>query len=381
MTSVSIDRNTEVPRVGHGEEEVSKARLEPTRVAVVGVGYWGKNYIRVLGELGDASLTMICDERAAALSVIGSQAPDAVLTPDFEDVLQSDEVDAIVLCTQASTHFDLARRALAAGKDVLVEKPLTTRSNDALSLVEYAREGDRILLVGHTFIYNPGIQAIRSYIDSYALGQIYYLYARRTNLGPVRSDVGVTWDLASHDVAIFNYLLDETPIWVSANGISVLGGTQSDAAFISIGYSSGIAGHIHVSWAEPNKVREVVVVGSDRRLAFDDLNTSERVRIFDKGVKVAPTDRIAGFGEIQLAIQDGAITSPLLPSREPLKSLAGHFLHCIRRGERPITPGPDGVAVVRTMEAIDRSISLGGTRVLLDDVSPSSFTSHEERTS
>jgi predicted dehydrogenase len=339
-----------------------RRHVQRTGVAVVGVGYWGRNYMRIFGELADARVTMMCDQRIEALASVGHHFPHVIATSHFDDVLESPDVQAVVICTQASTHYDLASRALAAGKDVLVEKPFTTRSSEAEMLVAEAAAADRLLLVGHTFIYNPGIQAVKEHMERLVLGRIYYLYARRTNLGPIRNDVNASWDLASHDVAIFNYLLDGVPEWVSAVGIDVLGAGHEDAAFISMGYADGVVAHIHASWAEPNKVREVVVVGSDSRLAFDDLNPNERVRIYEKGVK-ASQPRISGFGEHHFAIQDGAIVSPVVPPREPLKSLCGHFLHCIRRGERPLTPGRDGIAVVQTMETIDMSIALGGAPV------------------
>jgi predicted dehydrogenase len=344
----------------------ARETIRRTGVAVVGVGYWGRNYMRVMGELADARVAMMCDQRIQALASVSQHFPSVIATSTFDDVLASPDVDAVVISTDALTHYELASRAVEAGKDVLVEKPFTTSLREANDLVARASAAERLLLVGHTFIYNPGIEAIRGYVRRFALGRIYYLYARRTNLGPIRTDVDATWDLASHDVAIFNYVLDDTPRWVSAVGIEALGSGRHDAAFISLGYGGGVVGHIHVSWAEPNKVREVVVVGSDSRLAFDDLNPNERVRIFEKGVKASGEARIAGFGEQAFSIQDGDITSPALPVREPLKNLCGHFLHCIRRGERPLTPGAHGVEVVRTMEAVARSIAQGGGQIPIE---------------
>jgi predicted dehydrogenase len=347
---------------GRGPETVAR-----TGVAVVGVGYWGRNYMRVVGELADARVSMMCDESIEALSSVCTHYPSVISTSNYDDVLASPDVTAVIISTHATTHYELASRALEAGKDVLVEKPLTTNATEATDLVSQAAAANRVLLTGHTFIYNPGIQAIRGYIRRFALGKIYYLYARRTNLGPIRTDVDASWDLASHDVAIFNYLLEDTPRWASAVGIDALGCGRQDAAFISLGYEGGVVGHVHVSWAEPNKVREVVVVGSDGRLAFDDLNPTERVRIFEKGVKAMPQmSSVSGFGKHLFSIQDGDITSPAIPALEPLKSLCGHFLHCIRRGERPLTPGEHGVDVVRTMEAISESIRGGGAPIYLD---------------
>jgi predicted dehydrogenase len=354
----------------NGRRRNGSRPTEPTSVAVIGCGYWGVNYVRVLGELTDCAVVLACDAREERLREIQHKFPGVGVTTSVDDVLCAPEVDAVVICTEATSHFELASRALDNGKDILVEKPLTTTVVDARELVVRGEALGRVLLVGHTFVYNPGVQKLKTYINDSDIGAVYYLYARRTNLGPIRSDVNASWDLATHDVAIFNHLLDDSPNWVSAVGVNALGNGKLDAAFIALGYGAGVVGHVHVSWAEPNKVREVVVVGSDKRIAFNDLDPLERVRVFDKGVKHASPDRFPGFAEHQLTIRDGDITSPALPVREPLKSVCGHFLHCIRRDEVPLTGGRDGIEVVRVMEAIDRSMALRGAPVEIGDELP-----------
>ena len=186
---------------------------------------------------------------------------------------------------------------------------------------------------------------------------MYYLYSRRTNLGPIRQDVNAVWDLASHDVAIFDYLLGSRPLWVSAIAARVLRSEREDVSFISLGYEDGLVAHIHVSWAEPHRVREVVVVGSDQRIAFNDLDPLEQVRVYDKGVAPAEKLEPGGFGNHRFRVRDGAIISPLVPVIEPLKMQSGHFLHCIRRGEKPLTGGRLGRDVVLVMEAVDESVA------------------------
>ena len=197
------------------------------------------------------------------------------------------------------------------------------------------------------------------------LGEIYYLYSQRTNLGPIRGDVNALWDLATHDVAIFEYLLERTPEWVSAVATNVLRSEHEDVGFVTLGYPDGVVAHVHASWADPSKVREVVVVGSDRRVVFNDLDPLERVRVYDKGVraKSAGNGNSNGFGNYHLLVRDGAIHSPVVPVSEPLKMQSGHFLHCIRRGEPPLTSGELGRNVVRVMEAVDRSIAGHGAPV------------------
>jgi predicted dehydrogenase len=339
-----------------------------TRVAILGSGYWGINYVRVLGELPDAEVAVVCDQRVSRLDEVARRFPGMALTDDLDEALAVDGVEAAVVCTQAVTHREIAGRALEAGKHVLVEKPLTTTVPEANELIHLAAASERILLVGHTFVYNPGVRKIKSLMRDDVLGGVYYVYARRTNLGPIRWDVNAIWDLAPHDVAIFNYLLDERPRWVSAVGGRVLNNTREDVGFISLGYPDDIIGHIHVSWADPHKVREFVVVGSDARVAFDDLNLGEHVRVFEKGVKSAAEEEPETFGEFHLQVRDGDIKSPTLPVTEPLKELTGHFLHCIRRGEEPRTGGEQGRDVVAVMQAIEASLAQNGGPVAVDQV-------------
>lgn len=328
-------------------------------VAIVGCGYWGINYVRVFSELPESQVVVVCDRRADRLQEVGRRFPGVELTMEFEDAVRLDGVDAVVVCTEATAHHAIAHRCLAAGKHVLVEKPLTTTVADAEELIALAESKGVTLMVGHTFLYNTGIRKVKSYIDQAAVGRVYYLYARRTNLGPIRRDVSALWDLAPHDVSIFNYLLDGMPEWVSAVGAKALRNSREDVGFISLGYPDGVIGHIHVSWANPSKVREVVVVGSDKRIVFDDLNALERVRVFEKGVTPAPAEA-SSYGEYQFLIRDGDIISPRLEVSEPLKSQSSHFLECITQGSRPLSGGQEGLEVVQVMAAIDRSIEHNG---------------------
>ena len=333
-------------------------------VAVIGCGYWGVNYVRVLNELPEAQVVAVCDQRSERLEEIAKRFPGVHLTTNVDTVLQHDGVVAAVVCTNAATHYDVTSRALSAGKHVLVEKPLTTVSADADELIAQAKARSAVLMVGHTFVYNGGIRKMKEYIDA-APDQIYYLYALRTNLGPIRRDVNALWDLASHDVAIFNFLLDSAPRWVSAVGAKVLRNCREDVGFITLGYDSPhgeIVGHIHVSWADPHKAREVVVVGSDRRIVFNDLNGSEQVRIFEKGVKSTDSEP-ASYGEYHVQIRDGDILSPRIEVSEPLKNECRHFLDCVSSGTAPITNGQAGDEVVRVLEAVDRSLKLKGAPV------------------
>ena len=333
----------------------------PLRIAVVGCGYWGMNYVRIFNELLDARLVAICDERSDRLREVGPRFPGVDLTTDIEDVASNPEVDAVVVCTEATTHYNVTRRLLSAGKHVLVEKPLTTTTPDAQELIALAESKSAVLMVGHTFVFNAGIQKVKEYVQM-GQGRVYYLYARRTNLGPIRRDVNALWDLAPHDIAIFNYLLDSVPEWVSAVGGKVLRNCRHDVGFISLGYPGNIIGHIHVSWADPDKAREVVIVRSDKRIVFNDLNGIEQVRVFEKGVSTLEEEPL-NYGESRFEIRDGDIISPRIKPTEPLKNQCRHFLECVRLGQRPVSGGVEGREVVRVLEAVNRSIECKGQQI------------------
>ena len=330
------------------------------RVAVIGCGYWGVNYVRVVREVADAELVAICEPRLERLRQVGARYPDTDLVPDLDTLLDREDVDAVVIATSATTHYDVARRCLEAGKHVLVEKPLATTSPDGQELVRMADEQGLTLMVGHTFVYNAAVAKLKEYVDEGALGEMYYLYARRTNLGPVRSDVNALWDLAPHDISIFGHLLGAAPEWVSATGVSVLRNGREDVGFITLGYPGGLIGNIHVSWADPDKVRELVVVGSKRRVAFDDVSGTEPVRLFEKGV-AAPEEV-----DFPLKVRDGDIISPRIAPSEPLRNQVEHFIDCLTTGRVPATSGADGLVVVGVMEAVVKSMKRNGAPVPLD---------------
>lgn len=334
-------------------------------VAVIGCGYWGVNYVRILNELPGVTVTAICEQRSERVDEIRQRFPGTPVFSSLDHVLALAEVEAVVICTGATTHFEVASRAIAAGKHLLIEKPLTTDPVDAAQLVQLAQRHGVKLMVGHTFLYNPAVHLVKEHVQRTDLGEIYYLYSCRTNLGPIRHDVNALWDLAPHDVSIFNYLLDSTPRWVSAVGAKVLKNHREDVGFISLGYGDNIVGHIHVSWADPNKVRELVVVGSKQRIVFNDLDTMERVKIFEKGISPVQAEA-ASFGEFQYLMRDGDIISPHVAASEPLKNQCRHFVECVINDQQPQTDGRDGLAVVRVMAAIEQSIQLRGAPIFLD---------------
>jgi predicted dehydrogenase len=327
-------------------------------VAVVGYGRWGVNHVRVLQSLPQTRVVAVVDSDLDHLAELIAVHPDIAATTRLDVLLKRDDVDAIIIATPAATHGTIAQVCLAAGKHVLCEKPLTTRSIDAAPLIRLAEEAGVVLMTGHTFLFNAAVTRMRELLAGDAMGDLYYLYARRTNLGPIRGDVNALWDLACHDVAIFNYLLDATPTWVSATGHRILGTPREDVGFVALKYPDGIMAHIHVSWADPNKVREIVAVGSEKRIVFNDVGGAEPVRIFDRGV--APRAEAAGYGDLPVTVRDGDIVSPRIDMVEPLRAQALHFVACTHTGEPVTSDGRFGRDVVTVLEAIDMSVAANG---------------------
>lgn len=351
----SYEPNTVTPRFGP-----ARSMGTPLRMAVIGCGYWGMNYVRIFNELRESRVVAVCDQRTERVRELVWRLPGMFLTTHTEEIVARHDVDAVVVCTEATTHYDITRPLLQAGKHVLVEKPLTTTVAEAEELISLAESQDVTLMVGHTFLFNAGIQKVKEY--NQGDGRVYYLYARRTNLGPIRRDVNAVWDLAPHDIAIFNYLLGDVPEWVSAVGGKVLRNCREDVGFVTLGYRDNILGHIQVSWADPNKAREIVVVRSDRRIVFNDLNGLEQVRVFEKGVAAVESEPL-NYGEFRFQIRDGDIISPRVEASEPLKNQCRHFLDCVRRKQRPLSSGIEGRDVVRVLEAVNRSMQCKGLQV------------------
>ena len=331
-------------------------------IGLIGYGHWGPNYARVFNELADSRLVAICESSKDRLSAAASRHKDVALTASAAELLANSKVDAVVIATPASTHLDLARAALEAGRDVLLEKPMALVADDCRRLGEMATRGNRILMIGHTFLYNQAVRKVKECMNQFYLGRLYYLHTTRTNLGPIRHDVGAIWDLAPHDVSIFDYLMGAMPTWASATGTKVLSRDREDVGFVTLGYPSDVIANIHVSWANPNKVRELVVVGSNRRIVFDDLNAVEPVRIFEKGVAVSSAD-MDDFGNFKLAMRDGDIVSPKIPAAEPLKSLCSEFVQCVASRKTPLSDAATGARVVQVMEAISKSLAQNGAPV------------------
>ncbi|MEK7467642.1 MAG: Gfo/Idh/MocA family oxidoreductase [Planctomycetota bacterium] len=330
------------------------------RFGVIGCGHWGRNYVRVLHELGDtARLVEICDENRPGIEALRKRFPLVNATTSPEQVFANSGVDAVVIATPAGTHAGLAEKALAAGKHVLLEKPLAATLKDAVKIERLGKERGRVLMVGHTFRYNDAVRKVKDLVARPEFGKTYYMSARRNHLGLIRPDVSAVWDLAPHDVEIFSFLAGAQPVTVSAVGACFLRQGRQDVAFATLTYPNGVIGNIQVSWIDSNKVREVVVIGDRQRIVFDDINGLEPVRVYDKGAEISGD--VNSFGEFKLQLRDGDIRSPKVEMREPLRTQVEHFCDCVRDNKPPMTGGAEGADVVAVLEAIDRSMAAGGT--------------------
>ncbi len=333
------------------------------RIALVGFGHWGPNYLRILQLMDGVEIKAVCDRDPAALQKVRKLFPSVQTVTDFSLLTDDPQVDAVIITTPAISHYELTKQSLGAGKHTLVEKPLALTVEEAEELVELSRKERRVLMVGHTFLYNTAVRKMKECVERGVLGKIYYLQAARTHLGLIRTDVSAVWDLAPHDISIFSYLLGKEPQRVSAVGRGYLNSRLEDVAFVNLFYDDDIIGNIHISWVDSNKLRQVAVIGSKARVVFDDLNTLERLRIFEKGVSLDKP--YTNFGEFQLLLRDGDIVSPKIEIEEPLRSVCLEFIQCVQTGKKPLADGTNGLQVVRVMCAIQQSIERGGEPVLI----------------
>jgi predicted dehydrogenase len=343
------------------EEASTTTRLQ---FGVIGAGYWGPHLIRNISEIPGAQLRAVADLAPERLQALRLRYPGTLLTRDYRDVLSAG-VDAVVIATPVKTHYPLAREALRAGKHVLVEKPLTRRSSEALDLVHLADQEGLVLMAGHTFEYNPAVVALRDIVQRGDIGEVLYVDAARLNLGQFRPDVNVLWDLAPHDISIMNFILRAEPTQVSARGSRCIHPTMHDVAYLELRYPHGVLGHVHVSWLEPAKVRRFTVVGDEKMVVYNDVAPEEKLRIYDKGV--IKTTSSGDFADFQLSYHYGGVSIPPVPSGEPLKIELLHFIDCIRSGKRPQSDGWSGLRVIKVLEAADKSLRNCGTRKTIHD--------------
>lgn len=327
------------------------------QIALVGTGYWGTNIANSLEAAGRAEIRWLCDLDAKNLAAVAARRPAARTTANLDDVLADDAVEAVAVSTPTTTHYEVACRALAAGKHVLVEKPLTASSADAADLIRRAAQADRLIMVGHVFEYNSTIIEVKKMIEAGELGEVHYLHFERTNLGPVRTDVNALWDLASHDISIMCDFLGAAPVDVTANGRAFLNPAVEDVAFATFSFASGAKAHVHASWLNPRKVRQCTVVGSKKMLVWDDLDLQAPIRVFDKRADAEkPAAAEGGLLENKVRLFDAGIFIPNIPMNRPLQAECEHFLDCLESGETPRSDGLSGLRVVCALEAASESM-------------------------
>ena len=335
------------------------------RTAVIGAGHWGPNLITNFHTSDRSRVVRVVDRDTIRLETVSRRFPGIAFGTDAAEVFGDPEVDAVVVATPTSTHFELARQALEAGKHVLVEKPMADSVARCEVLCELAEKANRILMVGHVFIYNDAAEQVKEYIRAGTLGRIYYISMVRTNLGPIRVDVDAAWDLAAHDISLASHWLDSWPRSVSAMGGSWINDGIADAVFATLRYPNEVIVNLHASWLNPRKAREITVVGESKMLTFDDVNLSEPLRIYDKQVTTERSEAafVDDFSAFRMVVREGDIHVPHVSMSQPLKNECEHFLDCVIDGNKPRSGGAEGLAVVKTLEAISASREDNGSQV------------------
>ncbi|MGE5505874.1 MAG: Gfo/Idh/MocA family protein [Actinomycetota bacterium] len=334
------------------------------QIGMVGTGYWGPNMANSLERTGKGRLKWLCDARPENMAALAKRYPHAGTTTSAAEVFADPSVDAVFIATPTTSHYVLVRQALEAGKHVLVEKPITIFADEALALSRLAAEKKLILMVGHVFEYNATIRAVHDLIHSGELGEVYYMHFERTNLGPVRTDVNAMWDLATHDVSIMCDFMKAQPVEVTARGAAYLNKGVEDVVFGTFTFDGGVNAHVHASWLNPRKVRNITVVGSKKMVVWDDLDMRQPIRLFDKRVGLPPLESLTGsFLEHKTMVFDSGVTVPVVQTNEPLLAEIDHFLDCLASGATPRSDGFSGARVVHVIEAACRSMAEGSRAV------------------
>jgi predicted dehydrogenase len=325
-------------------------------IAVIGAGAWGKNHVRVFSEMPNVRLKYVCDKDPSRLSVLKKTYSQSEMVGEVGPILRDPEVKGVVVASSAVSHYALAKEILSADKDVLVEKPMALNSENAREMLELAENRGRILMVGHLLIYHPVVDRLKEMVSSGELGNIHYIYTQRVNLGVIRQDENALLSFAPHDLSVILHLLGEQPVAVSAHGESYIQKGIEDVVFLSLHFPDGKMANIHLSWLDPHKLRKITIVGSQTMVVFDDMEASEKLKIYDKGVKNLSYDT---YGEY-LGLRFGDITIPNIKIGEPLRTEAEHFIQCIESRKEPKTGARDGVKVVDILIAAQKSLKEKG---------------------
>jgi predicted dehydrogenase len=335
-----------------------------TKIAVIGCGAWGINHVRTSLKLQNASLVAICDGSDEACARAQKVAPGIRAESDPEVIFADDEIDAVIIATPAPTHASVVKEALSADKHVFVEKPFVLDLKDGGPLVKLAEERKRVLMVGHLLRYHPYFQKLEQMALGGDLGQIHYAYADRVNLGVVRKDENAFWSLAPHDLSMMCAIMNEEPVEIATTGQAFLNPGIEDVVFSTIKFANGTIGHIHVSWLDPHKHRKMTIVGDQKMAVFDDMEPSEKLKIYDKGVTRKKAVSYAQF----YAVRQGDISIPSIKMTEPLLSEEQHFIDCIQQEKTPITDGHEAMRVLRCLVGASMSLKAGGKPIKLSEL-------------
>jgi predicted dehydrogenase len=343
------------------------------KVGVIGCGYWGPNLIRNFTQLNRSDVIRVADLDEVRLKYIKGLYPFVETTIDYRDIIDDPEIDIVAVVTPVHTHYKFASEALCAKKHVFVEKPITASAIEAENLIDLAEKYQRKLMVGHTFIYTSAVQKMKEIICSGELGDIYYINSQRLNLGLFQQDINVIWDLAPHDISIILYLLDLKPTTTSAIGTSHINSAMEDVAVLTMKFSNSLIAFVQTSWLDPDKIRKMTVVGSKKMLVFDDVQPTEKIRIYDKGVEMPK--HYDTYAEFHYSYKYGDIIIPKIDGSEPLYVELDHFLDCITNDETPLTDGYDGLYVVQILEAAEESLKNDNRPVTLGQHNSYKYTS------
>ena len=332
-------------------------------VGVIGYGYWGPNLVRNFNEIESSQVVGLCDLNPKNLAKAAARYPGLKTYSDYRELVNSEDIQAIAVATPVATHYEFGMAALKAGKHLLMEKPLAASAQEGEKLIEEAEKRSLTLMIDHTFIYTGAVRKIKEYIDSGVLGKIHYYDSVRINLGLFQSDVDVLWDLAVHDLAILGYLLGKAPVSAMTSGGSHISGQQPNLAYLTLNYDDGFIAHMNVNWLAPVKIRRTIIGGAKKMVVYDDLEPSEKIKVYDKGVDLADPEQ--GAKELKIGYRSGDMFCPKIELTEALRTMAIHFIESITNKTRPLTDGRDGLTVLKILEAASRSLEENGQKIRL----------------
>ena len=338
------------------------------KVAVVGYGYWGPNLVRNFSWLEGVDVKYVCDLDQGRLDKVSNLFPNvSITTTDYQQILDDPEVEAVAIATPVNSHYSLSEAALQAGKHLLIEKPMTDTVESAKRLVELAKEKDRVLMVDHTFLYTGAVRKIKELVDEGKIGEVYYFDSVRVNLGLFQNDVNVIWDLAPHDLSIMTYVIDKKPVSVSAVGVSHVKDGLENIAYLTVFYEDTTFAHFHMNWLSPIKVRQIMIGGSKKMIVYNDMENTEKIKVYDSGVETKPGSKDELYQTL-VQYRTGDMYAPKLDQTEALRTECRHFVDCIEKGSRPISDGEFGVQIVKMLAAAQASIEQQGKNIRLDSI-------------